>query len=317
MYAPHWRYALLCVPFLSACTAPMVLSEGSVPTDNATAVPIAQFAPFAQVPEPAHAFVAYEVEMRLHRPVPGGIAVVRLPGQPQPGQWQYRNAPVLLTAERGQWFAVVGIALKTPTGRQYLQWAGQGQAPALPSFTVSDKVYPSQHIQLSSQQHVNPSAQDLKRYRREHQEQAKAYAQYREQAPQTVYLARPVQGGRYSSPFGVRRFFNGQERNPHSGLDIAVPMGTPVTASADGVVTLVGDYFFNGKTVFVDHGQGLVTMYCHLLAIHVTQGQIVRQGEHLADVGSTGRSTGPHLHWNVSLNNVRIDPAIFVNAFTP
>ena len=115
----------------------------------------------------------------------------------------------------------------------------------------------------------------------------------------------------------MRRFFNGEERNPHAGLDIAVPQGTPVKASADGVVTITGDYFFNGKTVFVDHGQGLISMYCHLSEIDVVKGQRVRRGEVIAKVGSTGRSTGPHLHWTVSLNNQRVDPAIFIGAFEP
>src|SRR5690606_32870186 len=101
-------------------------------------------------------------------------------------------------------------------------------------------------------------------YQREAAAQNQAYARYRNDLPSNVVLDRPVQGGRLSSPFGLRRFFNGEERNPHSGLDFAVPAGTAISAPADGVVTIVDDYFFNGKTIFIDHGQGLVTMYCHL-----------------------------------------------------
>jgi len=115
----------------------------------------------------------------------------------------------------------------------------------------------------------------------------------------------------------VRRFFNGEERNPHSGLDFAASTGTPIKAPAAGKVILVGDYFFNGKTVFVDHGQGLISMFCHLSAIDVELGQEIPRGGVLGKVGSTGRATGPHLHWNVSLNGSRIDPAIFIGTFEP
>src|SRR5690606_36383252 len=118
--------------------------------------------------------------------------------------------------------------------------------------------------------------------------------------PSNVLLDRPVDG-RLTSPFGLRRFFNGKERNPHSGLDFAVPTGTPAKAPAAGRVVLVGDYFFNGKTVFLDHGQGFISMFCHLSAIDVKPGDDVPRGAVVGKVGSTGRATGPHLHWNVSL----------------
>ena len=98
-------------------------------------------------------------------------------------------------------------------------------------------------------------------------------------------------------------------------MDIAALSGTAVVALADGVVTVVGDYFFNGKTVFIDHGQGFITMYCHLSRIDVALGDSVKRGDKIAAVGTTGRSTGPHLHWNISLNNTRVDPAIFIGAF--
>lgn len=151
----------------------------------------------------------------------------------------------------------------------------------------------------------------MKRYQREYQEQIDAYRSFRPTTPSNISLDKPVDG-RLSSPFGLRRFFNGEERNPHSGLDFAVPQGTPVKAPADGVVTIVADYFFNGKTVFIDHGQGLVTMYCHLSAFDVQVGDVVKRGQVIGRVGATGRATGPHLHWNVSLNNARVDPALFI-----
>lgn len=257
------------------------------------------------------------VARTLDKPVPGGVAVVVLGVSDQAPRAEYDGRKALVMRDSdGQWIALAGIDLKTKPGPQTLKAVVQGQARSV-GFQVEQKSYKEQHIKLKDQRHVDPDPAQLARFEREYKAQIAAYNNFRTELPSNVMLDRPVDGGRLSSPFGLRRFFNGQERNAHSGLDFAVPQGTPVKAPAEGVVTIVDDYFFNGKTVFLDHGQGLVTMYCHLSAADVQVGQTVKRGQVIGKVGATGRATGPHLHWNVSLNGNRVDPAILIGEFKP
>lgn len=247
----------------------------------------------------------------LNKPVPGGVAVLALPEQSTAPRASYQGQPVLVIREDGKrWIAIVGIPLTVKPGTEQIELADGKKL----SFNVGSRDYPAQRITLRNQQHVTPDPAHLKRIQRELDEQIKAYQVFSPRQPSNLMLDRPVDG-RLSSAFGLRRIFNGEERNPHSGLDFAVPSGTPIKSPAAGQVILVGDYFFNGKTVFVDHGQGMISMFCHLSAIDVKVGDELDRGEVLGKVGATGRATGPHLHWNVSLNNVRVDPAIFIGAY--
>ncbi|MFT8230654.1 peptidoglycan DD-metalloendopeptidase family protein [Pseudomonas guariconensis] len=257
-----------------------------------------------------HAQASY-ITRQLNKPVPGGVAVVDLGPAPSAPSARFDGKPVLVVQEQGNWLAIVGIPLTQKPGTAVLT---QGSR-TLP-FTVGSKKYPEQHITLKNKRQVNPDPADLQRIERELAEQIKAYRSFSPALPSNLILDKPVSGP-LSSKFGVRRFFNGEERNPHAGLDFAVPAGTPIKTPANGKVILVGDYFFNGRTVFVDHGQGFISMFCHMSKIDVKTGQTLRRGEVVGRVGATGRATGPHMHWNVSLNDARVDPAIFIGAFQP
>ncbi len=249
----------------------------------------------------------------LDQPVPGGVAVVDLGAAAKAPSATYQGKPLLVIREDGQrWIAIVGLPLSTKPGTERIELDSGERL----SFQVRAKHYVEQRITIKNQQQVNPNAANLKRIERELAEQTRAYQQFSPRQPSNLLFDKPVNGP-LSSPFGLRRFFNGEERNPHSGLDFAANQGTPIKAPAAGKVILIGDYFFNGKTVFVDHGQGLISMFCHLSAIDVRVGDELPRGGVLGKVGATGRATGPHLHWNVSLNDARVDPAIFIGAFKP
>ena len=246
----------------------------------------------------------------MHYPVPGGIAVIKLDSDTQPQMVKFQKRRILTREANHAWYAVVGLPLSLKPGEYSLTYKTSGHSHRIP-FTVQPKDYETQYITIKDKRKVNPNKQDLERIGKESKIIRTALATWSEQSNVPFDFVLPVEG-RLSSPFGLRRFFNGQPRKPHSGLDIAAAKGTPILAPAAGKIITTGDYFFNGNTIFIDHGQGLVTMFCHLNKIRVKPGQVVDQGQQLGEVGMTGRVTGPHLHWSVSLNNARIEPRLLL-----
>jgi len=244
------------------------------------------------------------------RRAPGGVAKLDLGSADTAPQVRLREVPVLVVGQDGRWTAWVGIALNAPVGRTSVVVRRADGAEATLGFDVRPYAYAEQRLQVAPGQ-VDLSATDLARYERERDHLARIVATYSEPAPASLQLRAPVPGAR-SSSFGLRRVFNGQSRAPHSGMDIAAAEGVPVHASGPGTVIDVGNYFFNGNTVWLDHGGGLLTMYCHLSSIQVHLGDVVDAGAVLGAVGHTGRATGAHLHWAVSLNRAMVDPALFV-----
>lgn len=244
--------------------------------------------------------------------VPGGIAVIALPGSAaDPPVAYYQGQRVMIVSEPDGWAAVVGIPLATSPGIQTVE-VRRGDAPVQPyRFSVRDKHYAEQRITLKNKRMVEPTPADLRRIAKEQQQLSAALAHWSDTVVLEAPFLLPV-AGQFSSAFGLQRYFNDQPRKPHSGLDIVAPQGTPVHAPGAGRVVETGEYFFNGNTILLDHGQGLVTMYCHLDQIAVTVGQQVTRGEIIGTVGMTGRVTGPHLHWSVSLNRTMVEPLLFL-----
>ena len=243
--------------------------------------------------------------------VPGGVAeiAVAAAGAPRP-EVRFGGRPVLLQQRKTGWYALVGLPLDTPVGEQKLDVGPDGDSRPQP-FQVAAKDYPVQKLKIANQKMVTPDPEQIARINAERDRQISIRSQFRQVPVTRTDLALPADG-RLSSRFGLRRVFNGEPRAPHTGLDVAVPTGTPIRAAADGVVTLVDDFYFNGKTVFVDHGQSFVSMVCHLDKASVEAGQTVRRGEVIGQSGSSGRATGPHLHWSVYLNGAAVDPALFI-----
>lgn len=244
-------------------------------------------------------------------PVPGGIAIVALPGDVDTTSARYRDKKVLVTDIDGNASAIIGLSLGTKPGRHFLRARNDQGAPLKIGFNVASKSYKEQRITIKDKRKVNPEKRDMDRIIREKKAITNALRHWSDAGAVDLSFDYPVDGPT-SSPFGLRRFFNEQPRKPHSGLDIAAAEGTPIRAPAAGTVIETGDYFFNGKTVFIDHGQGLVTMYCHMSAIDIEPGTAVKAGDPIGKIGMTGRVTGPHLHWGVSLNDARIDPLLFL-----
>lgn len=243
--------------------------------------------------------------------VPGGVAVIELPGNYEVAPpVRYRDRPVMVVNDNVGWKAVVGIPLSVKPGRHMLE-VGTAEDATRIGFDVTDKEYAVQRLTITNKRQVNPNKEDLERIGGERKRINTALASFSRAAGIATDFIPPVDGPR-SSSFGLRRFFNDQPRRPHSGMDIAAPEGTPIFAPAAGRIVETGNYFFNGNTIFIDHGLGLVTMYCHLSKIDVEPGDLVHRGGVIGEVGATGRVTGPHLHWGVTLNGTMVDPALFL-----
>lgn len=256
--------------------------------------------------------LAGATELPRESRVPGGIALVPVPGGEMAPTVLFNTHRVAVVRRDEQWIAVVGIPLAEKPGELKIKVSTPNGTTDVP-FRIADKSYRTQYLKIKDQRKVEPNPDDLKRIGAETKRSDVALSKFTVMDVPSLQLLAPVEGVR-SDSYGSRRVFNGQPRNPHSGMDIAAAKGTPIKSPAAGTVVEAGDFFFNGNTLYIDHGDGLVTMYCHLDTIKVKLGDRVTQGEVIGTVGATGRVTGPHLHWGVALNRAMVDPALFIGS---
>lgn len=243
--------------------------------------------------------------------VPGGFALVDLGAQKSAPVVRFNGERVLVSGNPSGWLAIVGIPLDSKPGRAPpVTVRSAAGAPRVIHFTIGEKHYDSEYLTIKSDQ-VDLTPMDLARYEAEHAHTQSALRIYSDFAPASLLLTPPCQGIR-SSTFGQLRFFNGQPRGPHNGMDIAAEVGAPVVSAGAGQVIDIGDYFFSGKTVMINHGRGFITLYAHLDRIGVRLRKRVTAGQRIGKVGITGRVTGPHLHFGVYLNAAAVDPGLFL-----
>ncbi len=243
--------------------------------------------------------------------VPGGIAMLKLANYDQDTKVYFKKKRVAVFPHRDNtgkdtWIAMAGIGLSTKPGDYEFSIKRADGLSVNTKVTVESKKYAEQRLTIKNKRKVNPIKQDAERISSERIRKRNAKKQFTNTLPNVDFIW-PVTG-RISSIFGLRRFFNEQERRPHSGLDIAAAEGTPIKATASGTVIDSGDFFFSGNLIYLDHGQGLVSMYAHLSKISVKPGDYVKQGDIIGEVGQTGRVTGAHLHFAVIANQTLIDP---------
>jgi murein DD-endopeptidase MepM/ murein hydrolase activator NlpD len=245
-----------------------------------------------------------------HSPWPGGVGIVRIPGDVRPSVTVDDRQALVLRAN-DEWIAVIGIPLEQAApGTLTATVSVPDQKPRSVAIELRPNTYDEQRLNVDHK-YVDPGQEALERIFAEREIIDAALNGWRETSLTDIGLQAPV-GGRRSSSFGLRRFFNDQPRSPHKGMDIAANTGTPIEAPMSGVVTATGDYYFNGNTVIIDHGQGFISLYCHLSEIDVNEGDSVSIGTTIGKVGATGRVTGAHLHFATYLNGTAVDPALLL-----
>ncbi len=255
------------------------------------------------------AAMALPEESRIH----GGVALVNLGStlvHPKAPYVKLAKRRVTVVNEDDTWFAVVGLSVLKPKNKIELNIAWQDNTSETRSVDIANKKYAESHITIANKNKVNPPKQDWDRIIRENKRIGKAKRYWLDSKPDFAFDLPTT--GRFSSLYGKKRFINTIPKNPHRGLDIAAPTGTPIYSPAKALVVDTGDFFYTGNTVLLAHGAGLVSMYSHLSRIDVKKGMELERGDVLGAIGATGRVTGPHLHWAVGLNGTWVDPIYFL-----
>ena len=235
----------------------------------------------------------------------GGVVAVKLPVNALRAEFNKENQLIIEN------HAIVAIPFEAEaTNHKVIVYLNDGSFQTI-DVDVQSKEYEEQHITIENRDLVTPPPETIKRRQEEAAMMRKAYARRSAEVPDISPIVLPVEGI-VTGVFGTKRFYNGEERSYHTGVDYAAPKGTPISAPAPGTVVVTHDMYFNGKTVVIDHGSGFISVMCHLDRIDVETDSELKRGDVIGTVGSTGRSTGPHLHWTISLQGTKIDPVVFM-----
>ncbi len=241
---------------------------------------------------------------------PGGIAKLYFNERPDIYIDNKRQDVFAQKLEKG-WQVLLPISLYkgTQTLRVVSQTTSMIQVHLIP---LHPPHYQRQYIRVKNREFVKASEKTLVRIRRESALKRENYARHTPLYVQDLKMIKPLESP-LRHDFGRIRFFNGVAKDPHAGIDLSGHEGDKIKAPLSGNVIVLGDLFYNGKMMLIDHGQGLITAYSHLSKIFAEDGEWVRQGEYIAAVGSSGRATGPHLHWSVYLNGEPVNPDLFLD----
>jgi murein DD-endopeptidase MepM/ murein hydrolase activator NlpD len=243
----------------------------------------------------------------------GGVAVVDVGNFLEKPTIFYKSKEVKAIKKDGKYFAVIGLALEEKTGKRHIVAVNSEQKRDF-YFQIKPKSYKKQYIKLKTNKRVNLSKKNLARYQKEKKKAKELLNSFNKELSTDLNFISPL-SGRLTSPFGKRRYYNNVPKAPHKGVDIAAKRGTPIKAIQSGYVSIAEEYFFNGNTIYLDHGEGVVSVYCHMKKFAVELGDFVNKGDIIGYVGTTGRSTGPHLHFGVMLNGAAVDPKIFIKKY--
>ena len=252
----------------------------------------------------------FAIALPENHSVNGGLTLIPIDINKQPeAYFEGKRIPVVPSTKPNQWILIVAIPLNSIDPVQYIT-VTKPIKTTIP-FHVSDKFYTTQYLNIKNTSKVDPQEQDKIRIAEETKKLSQLFSNYTNINPFQQRFTAPLRGP-ISSMFGLKRVYNKEPRDPHSGLDIAAKQGEPIFAVNQGKVVDTGDYFFTGNTVIIDHGMGVFSLYAHLSKVLVHAGDTIQQGQQLGLVGMTGRVTGPHLHWTMIVNQTLVEPLLFV-----
>ena len=221
------------------------------------------------------------------------------------------NQKILTWQYMDKFYAVYGIPYNSKIGGNNLTIKNKtNEVIKKVFFNIEKKIFDTQRI-IVNKKYIEPDKDIIKQIKNDAKQLRKARNVWTNMDPDLDFI-KPAKGAT-SGVFGTRRFYNGKEGNYHNGYDIAAATGTPVVAPSSGKIILTGHFFYNGKTIILDHGKGLKSLLIHLDQILVDKNQQVKKGDIIGRIGTTGKSTGPHLHWSVLMNNTYVDPELLIN----